>query len=201
MVAQHSLITCNKGFVMSMMMFSLIAYLIHLWRTGARLAKYLASLHPFHHLRVLSPAIRHLPTSEHLPAEHTVSPHITFTGEPGKVEDLKTKMRVLNRENLDLFYLGRTPLDRKLSPSIAGILVINDISCKAKVSNLHNILCPDQTVPGGQVPVDVVVPLQVGHAPAHLQAYVQQGAVVVVEGGLQPSQEGEQAAVLELQYV
>ena len=33
---------------------------------------------------------------------------------------------------------------------------------------LDHILCADETVPGGEVPVDVVVPLQVGHPSAHL---------------------------------
>ncbi len=35
-------------------------------------------------------------------------------------------------------------------------------------ADLHNVLGPNETISGRQVPMDVIVPLQVRHTPAHL---------------------------------
>lgn len=63
--------------------------LVDLAGTVARLTQDLPSLDPFHHLRVLGPAIGHVATGEDLPAQDTVRPHVALAGEPGEVEDLR----------------------------------------------------------------------------------------------------------------
>ena len=64
-------------------------HLVHLVGTVARLAQYLASLDSLHNLGVLCSAVGHVATGEHLPAQHSVRPHVALAGEPGEVEDLR----------------------------------------------------------------------------------------------------------------
>ena len=56
------------------------------------------------------------------------------------------------------------------------------------IAYFDNIFCPHQTVSRRQVPVYVVVSLQVGHAATDLQRNVEKGAVIRVEAGLQTSE-------------
>ena len=65
-------------------------------------------------------------------------------------------------------YLWWTPLDRELGPAIAGVLVINDISRQSKVRHLHHVLFTDETIPGCQVPMNIVVLFKISHSPTHL---------------------------------
>ena len=65
-------------------------------------------------------------------------------------------------------YLRRTPLDRKLCPTIAGVLIVNNVSCKTKVSNFYHVLVSNKTISSCQISMDVVVLLKICHASTHL---------------------------------
>ena len=73
---------------------------------------------------------------------------------------------MISKKNIN--YLRRTPLDRKLSTTIARILVIDHISGQTKVRHLDNILLPHQTIPGCQVAVNVIIFFKICHATTHL---------------------------------
>ena len=64
-------------------------HFVDLVGTVAGLTQDLPSLDSLHHLRVLGPAVGHVPTGEDLPAQDTVRPHVALAGEPGEVENLR----------------------------------------------------------------------------------------------------------------
>ena len=62
--------------------------------------------------------------------------------------------------------------------------------------HLDDVFRSDEAVPRGEVPVDVVVALEVGHAAAHLHHDVQQRVHVRQQARLQPTQVLQKAPVL-----
>ena len=89
--------------------------------------------------------------------------------------------------------------DVKFLPKVKTVSVCS--LCNAPQStpaHLDDVLRPDEAVPCGEVPVDVVVSLEVGHAAAHLHHDVQQRVHVVQQRRLQPTQVLQQAPVLQI---
>ena len=86
-VAQQTLITYDDNLISGHYPRILLPlYLfIHGAGTVGRHGQDLAPLHPLHHLGVLGAAVGHLPAGEHLPAHHTIRPHVALGGEPGEV--------------------------------------------------------------------------------------------------------------------
>jgi len=111
----------------------------------------------------------------------TVCPHIALGGEARVVE-----------------HLGRRPLDGELGAAGAGVLIIQNVSGQAKVSHFDHILGAHETITGGQISMNVVVALQVGHALADLYAHVQQQTHVANQGLLMPAQVVQQGAMLHV---
>ena len=128
----------------------------------------MSSLDPLHDLGVLGPAVGHLPAGEDLPAQHPVRPHVALAGEPREVQYLGGEVKLQFGNFTSSPYLRRTPLDRKLCPTIAGVLIVNDVSCKTKVSNFYHVLVSNKTISSCQISMDVVVLLKICHASTHL---------------------------------
>ena len=93
-------------------------HLVDLVRTVAGLAEYLASLHPLHHLGVLGPALGHVSAGEHLPAQHSVRPHVALAGEPGEVQHLQTINVTLALSCVNLLTSGGLHLMGNLAPPL-----------------------------------------------------------------------------------
>ena len=74
--------------------------------------------------------------------------------------------------------------------NIRGVLSL------CRLTHLDDVFRSDEAVPGCEVPVDVVVALEVGHAAAHLHHDVQQRVHVRQQPRLQPAQVLQQAPVL-----
>ena len=54
----------------------------------------------------------------------------------------------------------------------------NELPCEPKICHFDHIFSPHETISCSKISVDVVVPLKIGHAPAHLG-----GAIQTLDGG------------------
>ena len=70
--------------------------------------------------------------------------------------------------------LGRRPLDGELGAGVGRVGVVAHEPRQAKVGHLDQVVLADQAVARGQVAVDEVAALQVGHGGGHLGGHVEQ---------------------------
>ena len=89
-------------------------------------------------------------------------------------EDTKRPDVRLDAEAVEESGLGCRPLDGELGSLSCRVLVVLDHSGQTKVCDLDDVAFSDQDVPGGQVPVDVVLGLEEGHPTGRLGGNVYQ---------------------------
>ena len=125
-----------------------------LWRVG-RAGHAVATLELLQHLRVGHAWVGDAATRHQLCQQDAKGPDVGLDAEP-VVEG----------------GLGRCPLDGELGAFVRVVLVVRDEPGQPKVGHLADVVVSDEDVSCGQVPVDVVVQLQVRHARRHLGRHV-----------------------------